>query len=239
MTPGGRPSPKALRAVVFDLDDTLYAERDYVHSGYRAIEAHLVRTHPQLSGLAEWMWNRFCQGRSDKMFDAAGEHFGLPMAPEQIAELVDYYRRHRPTIEPNADALAVLEALVIGGRVKLGLLSDGFLPAQQYKLEALGLADRFDAIVFTESLGRQCWKPSTAGFERIAQQLAVPHANCAYIADNPAKDFMAGNQLGWLTVQWLFDGQIHADNPAPPGGDAQIVTDNAAALSAALGVGGD
>ena len=33
-----------LRALVFDLDDTLYLEKDFVMSGYQAVARHLAET---------------------------------------------------------------------------------------------------------------------------------------------------------------------------------------------------
>jgi len=232
MTPPPARVPAPVSAVVFDLDDTLYLERDYVRSGYRAVAERLGDDPRRAGEIAGWMWERFCGGDGGGMFDAADEHFGLHLSPEQIAQLVDAYRRHRPAIGPVAEAVGVLDALA--GRVRLGLLSDGFLPAQQYKLDAIGLADRFDAVLFTESMGRDCWKPSPAGFERIARQLGAPPAACAYVGDNPGKDFVAPNALGWRTVQWRREGQIHADTPAPPGGRARHVVAAAADLLALL-----
>jgi len=230
MTPPAPPEPVA--AVVFDLDDTLFLERDYVRSGYRAVAETLSDEPERAAEIAAWMWQRFCRGDSGGAFDAAGEHFGLGLSPEKIAQLVHAYRRHRPAIAPVAEAVAVLDALA--GRVRLGLLSDGFLPAQQLKLDAIGLADRFEEVLFTESMGRECWKPSPAGFENLAARLTTPHAACAYVGDNPAKDFVAPNALGWLTVQWRREGQVHAAKAAPPGGRARHVVRSGEELLAVL-----
>jgi len=134
-----------------------------------------------------------------------------------VAELVEVYRRHAPAIRPCRGVVEVLAALRRRG-MKLALLSDGFLPAQRLKLDALGLAGWFDAVLFTESIGRGAWKPSPVGFERLRRRLGVPNEACAYVSDNPAKDFVAPNALGWLTVQWRRPGQVHAANAAPPGG---------------------
>ena len=225
--------PTPLRAVVFDLDDTLYLERDYVRSGYRAVAERVARQQDRAREIESWMWQRFCRGKGSAMFDAVNERFDLHLTDEQIAGLVQLYRCHRPTLHSDVDMLKVLQSL--RRHVKLGLLSDGFLPAQRYKLEALDLTDAFDAVLFTESMGRDCWKPSTAGFERLARQLESPHTACAYVADNPAKDFVAPNALGWLTVQWLREGQIHADRPAPQGGRPQKKTSDWRELLTVLG----
>lgn len=227
------PTAPPIQAVVFDLDDTLYPERDYFHSGYRAVAAHLQRCRPGTPEVDEWMWQRFCRGDSDRMFDALSAQFGLGLSPAQIAELVEVYRTHRPAIQPLPEAVELLQQL--RGLVKLGLLSDGFLPAQQYKLDALGLEGLFDVVVFTESLGRDCWKPSPAAFLHIAQRLGVPHAGCVYVADNPAKDFLPPNSLGWRTIQWRRADQVHAGRSAPVGGRPQRVVETLSQLQAALG----
>ena len=220
-----------IQAVVFDLDDTLYAERDYVRSGYQAVGKHLVGKLGRDEPFAEWLWKRFCSGESDGAFDALNEQFDLGLRSFDIAELVVTYRNHTPTIQPREGVVEVLAELA--GRYRLALLSDGFLPAQQFKLDALGLADRFEQIIFTEQLGRESWKPSPAGFELIAQRMGVPHAACCYIGDNCAKDFIAPNALGWRTILFRLPDQIHTA-PAPTGGEPQRIADSLGQLSPLL-----
>ena len=219
-----------IRAVVFDLDDTLYAERDYVRSGYRAVGKHLRWTLgcENLTGggmrAEDWLWDRFCRGQAAGAFDALNETFGLGLTGGDITQLVRVYRSHRPDIHPVDGAAETLKYLA--GLYRLGLLSDGFLPAQQLKLDALGLGDLFVAVVFTENLGREFWKPSPAGFEALARELGVVGDVCAYVGDNPGKDFVAPNALGWLTVQLVRPDQVHAHTPAPPAGRALHVVES-------------
>ena len=211
-----------IQAVVFDLDDTLFRERDYVRSGFSAVGQHLRGQLHSRVDFEGWMWRRFLAGRREKMFDALSRRFRLGLKQAAIRRLVELYRRHRPRIRPCRGVEELLGSLR-RRRVKLGLLSDGYLPAQRLKLSAAGLERHFHAVVFTEEMGRSAWKPSPAGFVRIRRRLGAPAAACAYVADNPAKDFLAPNQLGWLTVQWRRAGQLHADNPAPDGGKPRRV----------------
>ncbi len=55
-----------------------------------------------------------------------------------------------------------------------------------------------------------------------ASNADFPHESFAYISDNPAKDFVAPNRLGWRTIQLLYPGQVHAHLPAPEGGRPQF-----------------
>ena len=221
-----------IQAVVFDLDDTLYAERDYVRSGYRAVAEHLREALGRDEAFEDWLWQRFQAGRVSGAFDALDEHFGLGMDAAAIAALVGVYRNHSPDIKARPGAVEVLRR--VRRRCRLGLLSDGFLPAQRLKLDALGLAPMLDAVVMTEEMGRQCWKPAPDGFEAIRAMLGPPGQACAYVADNPAKDFIAPNRLGWRSVQLLCPQQIHYANEAPKDGRPQIVIASLDELETAL-----
>ncbi len=211
-----------IRAVVFDLDDTLFLERNYVRSGFTAVGEYLRIRTGRRSAFEQWMWRRFVSGRRDGMFDALNAHFGLGLTGREIRRLVGVYRRHRPDIRPCRGVEAVL-ANLRRRRLKLGLISDGFLPAQPLKLEAIGLGKYFHKVIFTEQMGRDAWKPSPRAFESIRRALRVPHAGCVYVADNPSKDFLAPNGLGWMTIQWRRGRQVHTGNPAPQGGKPQRV----------------
>lgn len=226
--------PPSVRAVVFDIDDTLYGERDYIRSGYGAAADHLRRRLGTDDSYEDWLCDRLASGQAGGAFDAMNEHFRLGLGPAAIAEVVQAYRDHRPDIAPYEGMAALLERLK--ARYRLGVLSDGFLPAQSLKLAALGLEGFFEAVVFTESLGRAAWKPAAAGFELMAAKLALPHAAMAYVADNPGKDFIAPNRLGWATIQLVMDGQVHAPPPPPQGAGAQIVVRSLAQLRQALNV---
>jgi putative hydrolase of the HAD superfamily len=225
---------RTIQAVVFDLDDTLFLERHYVRSGYKAVADHLRNQLGRADRFEAWLWGQFLSGRRERLFDLLCERFELSLDCWGIGEMVEIYRCHRPVLVPCRGMAALLERLRRRGK-KLALLSDGFLPAQRLKLEALGLERFFEAVLFTEELGRLAWKPSTVAFERLSKQLQVPHEACAYVADNPAKDFLPGNKLGWLTIQWRRRGQVHADQKWPFGGKPRRVVRNAQELVRLLG----
>ena len=226
-----------IRAAIFDLDDTLYLERDYVRSGYGAITEYLETRglRPSSSAkalsipaflcrrLEQWLWTRFERGQAAGAFDELNSHFSLGLAKADIVELVKIYREHRPTIQPIPGTPELLSRLC--PEYALGLLADGFLPAQRLKLAALGLERFFEAMVFTEELGRDAWKPSPVGFELMREKMEKlgTGPGLSYISDNPSKDFLAPNRLGWRTIQLVYPGQVHAHLPAPEGGRAQFV----------------
>jgi putative hydrolase of the HAD superfamily len=184
--------------VVFDLDDTLYLERDFVRSGFAAVGAWLAKHHA-VDDFQARAWELFLGGRRGDVFDRALASAGLEPRPALIRRLVEVYRAHLPTIRLEPPAPGLLAAL--RGRCRLALLTDGYHDTQRRKIAALGLADWCDPVVCTDQWGRAHWKPSPRGFRHIQQAFEAAPARCIYVADNPAKDFRAPKALGWRTLR--------------------------------------
>lgn len=216
--------PQSVKAIIFDMDDTLYPELDYVRSGYMAIARRLVRPDWPAERIYDFMWQTFENGPRDRVFNVVLEQLGEPDDPQVIAELIGQYRCHRPVLQLEDPVKQLLTALK--ARYKLGLITDGFLPAQRLKVEALGLADMFDRIIFTEELGREYWKPSPRAYKMMEETFGVSGPECIYIADNPAKDFIAPNALQWHTVQVERADRVPFDRPVADEGRPEILIEN-------------
>ncbi len=201
----------SIRTLVFDLDDTLYAEADYVRSGFAAVDAWL-RERGVAEGFLARANTHFAAGVRGRIFDAALADLGLAPSPEMIGAMVGVYRRHRPEIRLDAAVAALLDSL--RGHFALGLITDGPAVMQRGKIDALGLARWFDCIVVTDELGREFWKPHPEGFRRVMASLPGGYV---YIGDNPAKDFVAPRALGWRTVRMRRRGGEHDAATAAPG----------------------
>ncbi len=188
------------QAVVFDLDDTLYAEEAYVHSGFRAVAAWAAEhlDVPATRGYIE-LERLFREGVRGRTFDAWLAGHGLS-SDGVVGELVRIYRAHEPAIESFPEVPALLERLAAGHA--LGLLSDGWAEVQNAKLDALGLRRRFDAVVITGELGRDAWKPSPRGFEAVLERLGgLAPERSVYVSDNPVKDFLGARRAGLRSIR--------------------------------------
>ena len=212
-----------ITTVVFDLDDTLYDEIEYCKSGFSAVSDFLAGLphFPPAEHIFDSLWKQFTSGNRTKTFNAALDELGIGCDDKLIGELIKVYRSHTPKITLPGDSRDILDQL--HGRYTLALLTDGFLPAQRLKVEALGIERYFKCIVYTEELGRDCWKPSPAGFEKLMEMLNIKPQNAAYVADNGQKDFIAPNQLGILTVQLIRPARIHTEPADAPDAAAQYV----------------
>jgi putative hydrolase of the HAD superfamily len=192
------PLLSTVRCVVFDIDDTLYLERDYVRSGLLAVDAVAVERHGA-KGFAARAWEAFECGVRGTIFDEALAQCGASASPADIADLVTIYREHVPNILLLADAEACLAALVRS--FALAAVSDGPLASQRNKAAALGLERWCDPVVLTATLGGGRGKPHTAAFALVEQATGFRREQCVYVADNPAKDFQGPRRLGWRTVR--------------------------------------
>jgi len=190
--------------IVFDLDDTLYPERDYVRSGFLAVDAHLRAR--KIDGFFDAAWKYFVEGGRGDTFNIVLATLGVPSDEDLIRDLVTVYREHLPDIALSkivSDVLATLQA-----RYRLGLITDGFAVVQRQKLAALDVSHFFEKIVVTDDLGagRQYWKPHARPYQEIQTHFQVDHQACMYVADNPAKDFVMAKRLGWATIQVAHEG---------------------------------
>lgn len=199
--------------VTFDLDDTLYLERDFVRSGIEAVDAFLgEQGYP--SGFGGHARRAFERGVRGNLFDVALGSMRIAADPGLVAALVSVYRSHRPRIALPDDARWCLGELARRG-IPLALISDGPAATQRNKLRALGLASLFDPVVISDELPGRPHKPDPAAY-RTVMAATLPGASLVYVADNPAKDFVTARELGWLTIRVRRERGLHAAVDAEP-----------------------
>ena len=192
------------KVVVFDLDDTLYKEIDFLKSAYREISDFLCKAYG-VKGLFEKMLHDYEMGKK-----AFQEVIGSYQLPIKLEELLEMYRNHFPEIALDEDTRNVLDTLKRNG-IGMGIITDGRQKTQLNKIQALGLDNYIDErhIVISEVCGHE--KTDGFGFAQIEN--AFPDSDYYYVGDNPRKDFIAANDRGWTTICLLDDGRnIHQQN---------------------------
>ena len=222
---------KMAECVVFDIDDTLYLERDYARSGFEAV-GKVVEKRTGRSGFWQSAWKAFELGARGRVFDVALDELGIAKSDELIGELVTAYRCHQPQISLLPDARRCLEAL--GGRVKLAGVTDGPVESQHRKAEALDLLERLEPLVLTGELGSGFGKPHPRAFELVEAGTGAQGSRCLYVADNPAKDFSGPRSLGWCTLRVRRPGGLHYERESGPDVDAEVT--DLAGLAALIGL---
>lgn len=186
------------KAVIFDLDDTLISEMEYARSGYAAVAEAIAGGDTALAGLlngqsftAAELNKRFLdlsEESTKEVFNRFLRSVGAEDSRENVMALVKAYRDHKPEISYHKDVKATLRGLKEKG-FRTGILSDGYAVTQRRKVEALRAEKDFDVIILTDEIGRDAWKPSLTGFNKISEELGVALGEMLYIGDNPEKDF--------------------------------------------------
>lgn len=194
-----------VKAVIFDLDDTLISEKQYIESGYQHISKVLGNRYgTSEQEIFQLLINLFNESPK-KVFNRTLDKLGMCYSQNDIEELVDEYRNHLPTIKFFDDVLPCLKKLKKKG-IKTGIITDGYANAQRQKLRAVKATDYFDEIIITDELGREFWKPHPKAFEIIRDKLKIKIQDMIYVGDNPQKDFYISSIHPVDTVRIYRDG---------------------------------
>ncbi|MFV0296942.1 MAG: HAD family hydrolase [Hyphomicrobiaceae bacterium] len=208
--------------VVFDLDDTLYPEREYASAGFKSA-GRWARDRFGVDGLADEMTHMLDNGMLGKLFATVLGRHVPDHSPEDLRAFHEAYRRAEdPELSLFEDAAKALDRYERAGPI--GLITDGTHYVQARKVKALQLEPRFARIVFTDELGdnRAFFKPHPKPYEIMAAALGSAGDRYVYIGDNPAKDFVSPNAMGWTSVLvHRPHPRIHDVNKVAPGGEPQ------------------
>lgn len=192
-----------MKVVCFDLDDTLYKEIDFVESAYREI-AESEKRPDLLPKMMGWQKN------DDNVFLQFNKAIGKETI---IPHYLTLYRSHYPTISLSDGVEDTLNELKHRG-ITLGLITDGRSISQRNKIKALGLDRWFDNENIIISEETQSEKTEEPNFRYFVKKYRG--AEFTYVGDNPKKDFIVPNRLGWKTVMLKDDGSnIHKQEAVP------------------------
>lgn len=188
------------RCVVFDLDDTLYEEIDFVRSGFSAVADAVQRRFGY--DCREILNERLNSRRLEGAFQAAITAGELPA--ESLVLMLDAYRMHQPFLRLRSGVHEAFTELKRQDGV-VACITDGRGRTQRNKIAALGLGDILKPVLISDETGH-C-KPDPHNYREIMR--LVEADDFWYVADNPAKDFIAPNTLGWTTVGIDVTDGIH------------------------------
>ena len=186
--------------IVFDLDDTLYKEIDFVKSAYIYINSYInSRYNLDLSKNI-----KKCVEDEINFFDLINSKL-YPDQSFPIEKYLELYRFHYPEINLSHDTSVFLKN-ILSHNIDFSIITDGRSISQRNKIKALGLYDLVKNIIISEETGFE--KPHLNNFKLLER--IYPDKKFVYIADNTSKDFLAPNSLNWDTVCLINNGQnIH------------------------------
>jgi len=186
--------------LVFDLDDTLYNEMDFVKSGFEAVSNYLYEFYsiPKDESFKFMIETLLKNGRG-RIFDDILIKFGL-YSKKRVRKCVSVYRAHKPHIFLYNEADDCLKRF---NDYFIYLVTDGNKLVQKNKIDALGLNNRVKFSFIIHRYGIKNSKPSPYCFLKICKMEKVEPEKVVYIGDNPNKDFVGIKPLGFKTIRVL------------------------------------
>jgi putative hydrolase of the HAD superfamily len=187
------------RALVFDLDDTLYPHDRFVRSGLMRVAALVadeigvpVRSVVRTMAAAR----REAPGRE---LQALCSRFDMPWS--SISRLVDAIRAHEPRLRLPAASRQVLEQ--VRPRWRVGILTNGRPDMQRRKIAALGLEPLVDAVVCAHEVGQGIGKPDAMPFLDVLDRLDDAAARAVFVGDDLIADVHGAEGVGMRTIQYV------------------------------------
>ena len=206
----------ALKAVFFDVDDTLYSTSEFsrrarenavkamVSLGLRIPEAECL--HELEEVIKEFTSNY--EHHFDKLLLRLGEeaYRGVNPAVLVAAAVIAYHDTKFKQLQPFEDVKPALEVLSRTELI-LGAITMGPQVKQAEKLLRLGLIQYFNpgAIFISDQIG--IGKPNVKLYMKACRQLNIWPLEAMYVGDNPPNDVDPPNQLGMSTVLVRRDGK--------------------------------
>jgi putative hydrolase of the HAD superfamily len=213
-----------IRAVVWDVDDTLF---DYTTADREGMRAHLA-AEGMLDGpgsperaLARWreitdqQWARYAAGENTfegQRRDRVRVFLDTPLGD---AEADAWFRRYIGHYESAwsvfPDVVPALDELAASHRH--AVLSNSSLTVQEHKLRTLGLRERFETVLCAAELGVS--KPEAGAFLAACDALGLPPHQVAYVGDHPEIDGRGAAEAGLLSV-WIDRVGAYAEDAGGP-----------------------
>jgi putative hydrolase of the HAD superfamily len=240
-------SARDIRAVLFDLDDTLFAHRESVEAGILAHRTSLggaFATAEPASEFARWNaleeehYHRYLAGEIDYLEQrrARARAFVAPYGLEldddaALRWFADYTDHYRMSWTLHDDARACLAALAPR---ELGIVTNGDLDFQTAKIVATGLdvLIPLDHVIASGEVGVA--KPHPRIFELAARHLGVEPGAACYVGDRLHTDAIGAAHAGLLGVWIDRRGTATADQLAEAAREGVPVIRGLAELPALL-----
>ena len=207
-----------ITAVSFDLDNTIYPQKDYEYSVFRMISLEIEReygvNHEEFYGEVVNLFNR---GERNLVFDKAILRF-LKDLPEGWKDFVKnrilpIYRSSKVDLKPFDGVVKILEKLRKKLRVMV-IITDGNVDLQMNKIELLGIRYLFDKIYISDDYNPPARKPDTRMFKDFLDDFHLNPSDTMHVGDDEIKDgacqklgmkfFHIRSSEDWLKLNYLL-----------------------------------
>lgn len=190
--------PRSARALLFDLDDTLYPIRRFRRSGFAAVARFAARVSSVDEETAFRCLVRTSRGPdAGRELDRLVERFALNVTVPQLVRIV---RAHRPTMRLPRATVETLARLRDDGW-QLAIVTNGIPEIQRTKIGALGLESLVDAVVYAPEHGSGEGKPDREPFVEALRQVDIDPTSAIFVGDDLIADIFGAARCGLRTIE--------------------------------------
>jgi len=193
-----------IKAVLFDLGNTLYDKRQYLTASFKSVVKHLNETRGIDEKSTLLLLNRIWKVQTSHyefLFKDLLDILGIHSA-KLLDEILNVYHNTKVKLSPYPGVRELLGYLK--KHYKLGLVTDGNPVMQRHKIKSLGWEKQgrpFDVIVYTADYGKSYLKPNHFVYQLATEILGWTPEETVYVGDNPYDDFIGAKEIGIVTVR--------------------------------------
>ena len=190
--------PRKTRALLFDLDDTLYPQCRFIFSGFAAVARYLEDRSGVDRGRAfRLLMTAFNNDRGHEL-DRLVEQLHVA---ESVASLVAVIRDHTPALTLQPATIQTLRTLRRSWQ--LGIVTNGVPAIQAAKVAALGVDRLVDTVVYATEHGSGTGKPEPGPFLEALRRLDMPATQAIFVGDDEMADMFGATECGMHAIQTL------------------------------------
>lgn len=197
---------KTVRAVLFDLDDTLWSVNPVLERAEKLLQEWLVTHAPKVAeknSISDFKKRRKMMMSKESQYRIelqALRYAALVQAFQEVDEdpagvdrAMSVFNHARSEVMLYSDVIPILTRLK--ERYAIGSISNGYANLQQ-----IGIAHHFQVSIAAHQLGYA--KPDAEIFHVTCEQLKVHPSEAIYIGDDPEMDILGAQKAG-LSALWI------------------------------------
>jgi putative hydrolase of the HAD superfamily len=217
----------SLKAILFDIDDTLYSTTEFAEQARRNAISAMIRLglkidlEDAMRELREVITE--FSANYDRHYDKLLRRLppearaGVNSALLVAAGVVAYHETKFKMLKPFPDAGRAIELLATKTDLTLGILTEGLEIKQAEKIVRLALTPHLHshAIFISDQIGIS--KPNPKLYRYALSRLGLLPEEVMYVGDNPLKDIVPAHEVGMITVRSRRAGKYRdLESPVKP-----------------------
>lgn len=211
---------RQLKAIFFDVDDTLYSTTEFARNARLAAIQNMIRFGlrmqkddclRELEEVVKEFSSNYEQ-HFDKLLLRIPDHYYQGTNPAILiaAAVAGYHETKIRDLSAHEDVVEVLKLIKRYSSLRLGIITNGVTIKQAEKVVRLDIYQYLDsgAIFISDQMGMN--KPNIKLFLRACRAVAVRPPEAMYVGDHPRLDIDPANRTGMISVHSRRGGK-HID----------------------------